>query len=143
MNEERVKSIAHKIEMTADSIKLRMQALQRNSLADMEDAFIAVNFQDVNYYCEAIQRILADDLPKVHPAAAEREKRGDIRVFSVIVPTADQLDALVDRLFSCGEQGKDWAILPQQDNTYRVYTEQPETAREIFLNGGYAYQEVQ
>lgn len=68
MNEQQeshVKSMAHKIEMHAEAIKLRMQAIQRNNLDDMPTELIEANFADTMYYCEAIQRVYAEMLPNL------------------------------------------------------------------------------
>lgn len=63
--ETHVKAMARKIEMHAESIKLRMQAIQHNSLADMPVDLIKANFSDSLYYSEAIQRVYADMLPQL------------------------------------------------------------------------------
>lgn len=51
--ETHIKAMARKIEMHAETIKSRMQALQSNDLADMPVSLIEANFQDVPFYCES------------------------------------------------------------------------------------------
>jgi len=75
MNEAHVKAMAHKIEMHAEAIRLRMQALQSHSLEEMPENVIGVNFQDVIYYCEAMQRLVNEILPDLlPPPSSEPEK---------------------------------------------------------------------
>ncbi len=63
--ETHVKSMASKIEMHADAIKRRMQALQRNSLLDMPTELTEMNFREVTSSCEAMQHVLDDMLPRM------------------------------------------------------------------------------
>lgn len=63
--ERHVKAMARKIESHAHAIVLRMQALQRNSLADMPVELVTLNFQEVPELCENMQRVLDDMLPEL------------------------------------------------------------------------------
>lgn len=65
--EAHVKAMARKIEGYAQAINQRMQALQRNSLADMPTNVIGVNFQEVTDYCESMRRIVNEELPRLLP----------------------------------------------------------------------------
>jgi hypothetical protein len=60
-----VQAMAHKIEGHAQAIVLRMQALQRNSLADMPIELIQANFADSLYYAEVIGKVYAEMLPQL------------------------------------------------------------------------------
>lgn len=73
MDTHYIKAAAHKIEMHAESIKLRMQAIQHGSLENEEPNVIGVNFQDVLYYCEAMQRVVNEVLPGLLPSHAAPE----------------------------------------------------------------------
>ncbi len=61
--ESHVKAMAHKIELQAELIALRMKALQRNSLVSMPVDFIAINFQDVTYYADEMKSVVTEMLP--------------------------------------------------------------------------------
>lgn len=63
--ERHVKAMARKIETHAQAIVLRMQALQRNSLADMPLEYTEANFAEVPQFCENMQRVLDDMLPEL------------------------------------------------------------------------------
>lgn len=66
--ETHVKAMARKIETHAEAIVLRMQAIQRNSLADMPVDLITANFKEVTHYCVAMHNVLSDMLPSLPPA---------------------------------------------------------------------------
>jgi hypothetical protein len=100
-----VKERAHTIEMHAEAIKLRMQALQRNSLAGMPTDVIGVNFQDVLYYCEAMQKVVNSMLAGLLPADSEENEPEKCEVCDKVDVPFIKVEASED------ESGPHWLLV--------------------------------
>jgi hypothetical protein len=117
-----VKDMARRIESQAQTIIGSMQALQRNSLLDMPEDLIPINFCNAIHGSNAIQKILVEGKVIMPTERAE---------FLATIPAElyEDLETLLPN--QLGQEGRDWNWHRRPNGEYYISTILPEVLKDL------------